>query len=119
MVEIALEKFLKKKMRRISNKLEGRLFDGYGPLSTFSGKIDIAFAFEFIDEPTCNALKALKDARNKLAHSSQLLVFEISDLPEAFRKLKGFKADDPLRSFAEVVKEVCQSLSFGPHDKIV
>jgi hypothetical protein len=47
-LENNLERAFKKKMRPLSKKMEKRLYDSYGPVSTFAAKIDFAFAFEII-----------------------------------------------------------------------
>ena len=44
----AVELALLTKMRRLSRDMKDKIFDGYGPLSTFAGKIDIAYALEII-----------------------------------------------------------------------
>ena len=49
-IEFMLQVFLFERMRTIGSGLRDKLFDGNGPLSTFSAKIDIAYAFNFIDK---------------------------------------------------------------------
>jgi hypothetical protein len=52
-LEDMLAEALRVKMRDgLSARLKERLFSGYGPLSSFSGKIDIAFAFSYAQKLT-------------------------------------------------------------------
>jgi hypothetical protein len=65
-VEEWLQKVLIHHMRPQSNKQLARLFEGYGPLSTFSGRADIAFGFNLIGREVYDDLRVIKDIRNKL-----------------------------------------------------
>jgi hypothetical protein len=49
-MEYQLERAIKIKMHPLTNSLNKRLFEGYGPLSTFAAKIDIAFALDTISK---------------------------------------------------------------------
>lgn len=57
-------------MRALSNNMAERIFDGYGPLSTFSAKIDVAFALDLIDADVHRDLRTIKDIRNCFAHTT-------------------------------------------------
>jgi len=87
---------LRTKMRDLPSKLEERLFEGYGPLSTFSGKIDVAYAFNLFGEKTYGDLRAAKDIRNAFAHTSDPLHCKSKVLAPLFQKLSGWTKDaDP------------------------
>jgi DNA-binding MltR family transcriptional regulator len=93
-LEDMLEAALRGKMRDdLSAALKERLFSGYGPLSTFSGKIDIAFAFSLFDVQIYNDLRAIKDIRNKFAHTSEFLNFSSPELERDAQKLTGWAKD--------------------------
>lgn len=82
---------LQAKMRDdLSANFKERLFNGYGPLSTFSGKIDIAFAFSYFDRAIYDDLRAIKDLRNKFAHASDFLNFSSPQLERDVQKLTGW-----------------------------
>ena len=51
-----LKNALLTKMRKLSRKLEKELFTGYGPLSSLSAKIALAYALGFIDNITRSRL---------------------------------------------------------------
>ncbi len=91
-LEDLIEAALKSKMRDdLSAGLKERLFSGYGPLSTFSGKIEIAFAFSYFDGQIYNDLRAIKDIRNKFAHATDFLNFSSPELERDAQKLTGWK----------------------------
>ncbi len=86
-----LKAALKAKMRPLSSTAQARLFEGYGPVSTFSAKIDIAYAFSMIDDAQCSDFKALKDIRNAFAHTSEFIHFNSKEVEPKFQKLSGWK----------------------------
>jgi DNA-binding MltR family transcriptional regulator len=77
----------------LSSTLSDRLFKHYGPLKTFSGKIDIAYAFSIIDTETFGDLKAIKDIRNKFAHSTKIVQFSNPEVRPLIQKLSGWTAE--------------------------
>lgn len=72
-----------------------RLFNYPGPLSSFSGKIELSYAFRLIDLDLYNCLNALRKIRNDAAHSSSNFtlaavkekVESIYDIEEEFPKV--------------------------------
>jgi hypothetical protein len=69
-LEVGVESRLQNQMPNLSGRLKPRLFDGYGPLSSFSAKIEVAFALGFITEMERRYLHAIRDIRNQFAHST-------------------------------------------------
>ena len=59
------------KMRPLNRDQRGRLFTGYGPLSSLSAKIDIAFAMGLLDSVTYDRLSVVRRIRNLFAHADQ------------------------------------------------
>jgi hypothetical protein len=101
------------KMRNdLSSKLSERLFEGYGPLSSFSGKIDIAYALNIFPTEIYNDLRAIKDIRNKFAHAKDYLHFNSVELAPDIQKLTGWSTgSNPQTLFIERVNacvEVCK-----------
>jgi hypothetical protein len=106
-----LEGTLKGRMRPLSATVEGRLFAGQAPLRSFAAKIDIAFAFEIIDEKTQGDMRALKDIRNAFAHAKTLLFIDSPELTPLFQKLSGWKKDCDLhRLFQDRVADCLEPL---------
>jgi DNA-binding MltR family transcriptional regulator len=91
--EHSLKKAILTKMRRISRVLETRLFEGYGPISSFSAKIDIAYALDIITEAIFDDLKTIKDIRNEFAHPKDLEFLSFSS-QEVFRHMKRLHSFD-------------------------
>jgi len=69
MVEAHLRNAILSRFHPLSNVRRDRLFTGYGPLATFSAKIEIAAALGIFGQKTCTDIGAVKDIRNKFAHS--------------------------------------------------
>jgi hypothetical protein len=57
------------KFRIKKNKLEKLLFDSNGPLSNFSQKISIAYAFDLIKDDQYRDLETIRKIRNEFAHN--------------------------------------------------
>ena len=68
-LEFVLTAILHSEMPNISGRIDELLFEGYGPLSSFAAKIDVAFALGFISEEERRYLHAIKKIRNTFAHS--------------------------------------------------
>lgn len=107
-VEDFLEAAIKSKMRPdLSSTVSNRLFKQYGPLKTFSGKIDIAYAFSIIDAETYNELRAIKDIRNRFAHANQFTNFNALEISVLVKKLSGWTAErDQLFVFLDRCKAI-------------
>ena len=88
MLEHDLQRCLLAQMRPLSSAVRKRLFDSYGPLSTFSAKIDLAFAFSIIGPESYDEFSKIKKIRNSFAHSKDLLCLDQEPILSLFRKLK-------------------------------
>lgn len=86
-LEDDLERCLLVQMSSLSKRHQERLFRGYGPLSTFSAKIDVAFAFEIIDHGTLAELNKIKEIRNRFAHGMGLYSLDQPPMRDLFNKL--------------------------------
>lgn len=82
MVEDSLQAAIQRRMRPLSADEIDRLFDGQGPLSTFSAKIMVAYAVSAIGSEQKRALTNIKEIRNAFAHipDSSFKTKEISDV---------------------------------------
>jgi DNA-binding MltR family transcriptional regulator len=90
-LENLLEQALLTNMRDLSATAYSDLFKGYGPLSSFAAKIDLAFALKIIDREVKSGLHVVRDIRNKFAHAMTLAHFDKPELAEVFQKLPGWK----------------------------
>ena len=96
LVENILESSLTRKLTIPSSNFDDRLFKGYGPLSTFTAKIDMARALEIVDEETYNTLRILKSIRNEIAHPDTMSLpnFDGPAIVKECRKLPGYVDDE-------------------------
>ena len=67
-LDAALERALLAKMRELSEAQRTNLFEGYGPLSSFAAKIDVAYALNIFDGALYADLIVIRKIRNAFAH---------------------------------------------------
>jgi hypothetical protein len=79
--------------RPLSNTIAVKIFDGYGPLSTLSAKIEVAYLFNLIEDTVYNDLKAVKEIRNRFAHATTSVFFSSPELSKDLQKLTGWHRD--------------------------
>lgn len=74
-----LEELLEELVRRhMVESLPEDLFAKYGPLSSFAGKIDLAFALDLLSTSEFTDLHRIRRIRNIFAHSLEVLRFDSS-----------------------------------------
>lgn len=76
------------KMQPLSRDIKDRIFDGYGPLSNFSAKIDVSYAIGLLPKEFYEVLRLFNKIRNKFAHATEVVHFQdkrISDLIDQIR----------------------------------
>src|SRR6202171_251112 len=86
-IEEQLLRALLTKMRPLSGEMRKRLFDGYGPLSSFSAKIDLSYALQIINKDQYDDLTVIRRIRNQFAHAMPLVNF---DSPQIRAHFKSF-----------------------------
>jgi DNA-binding MltR family transcriptional regulator len=84
-----LERAIQTKMRELSRDMKDRLFDGYGPLSNFAAKIDVAFALGVIEKDIYDDLRTVNRLRVKFAHSGKITNFADPKIAEVLAQLSG------------------------------
>ena len=72
-IENVLETLLLTYMRPLTKPEHARLSRGYGPLSSFSAKTDMAYALKMIPKSMFDALNILRRLRNQIAHSEEMV----------------------------------------------
>jgi hypothetical protein len=113
-LEELLENALEGKMRTLSNALRNRLFEGYGPLATFSAKIDVADAFKIIADEVVSDFRAIKDIRNRFAHTTVPLHFQSPELASRFQVLSGWTKEKPSKELFDERVAACMA-ALKPH----
>lgn len=84
-VEEQLEKYIRKILPSNGEKYVKKLLVYPGALSSFSSKIELAYAFRLIGEKTYASLNVLRKIRNIAAHSPDS--FSIHEIREEFEKI--------------------------------
>ena len=100
-------------MPNLSNVTKKKMFEGYGPLGSFSSKIDIAHALGFIDARASRSLHAVREIRNEFAHSEDgEISFHHPSIVELCKKLPNKQNKDRSLAghFIDACKEVNESL---------
>lgn len=82
LVEIMLERGLRRRFSHLTKKELQELFEGFGPLSSFSAKIKVAYAIGMIPSSVKKDLEIMKEIRNAFAHSFTKLDFNQPDIRE-------------------------------------
>ncbi len=89
LVEDALEDLLLAKLQPLSKTERLELFEGEGPLGSFSAKIKLAHALSLISSRSRADLMLIKEIRNVFAHASGMITFETPEVVAACTNLKG------------------------------
>lgn len=80
-----------------------RLFSGYGPLSTFSAKIELAYSLGILPKDIYEAINLTRKMRNLFAHESGPATFDSPECRVWFRQLVAEgKSRDPLEGHVTV-----------------
>lgn len=84
-----LETLIENLLRKVLNpSTHNVLFNGYGPLSTFSAKIDVAFAIGVLSATEHADLHRIRRIRNEFAHELKPLSFSVSPLCDHVAQLQ-------------------------------
>jgi hypothetical protein len=86
-LEYDLERCLVQKFRPLNRAQHKRLFEAYGPLSSFAAKIDLAFALEITTEAAYIELHKMRKIRNEFAHTKEMLSLDTEPVKSLFYKL--------------------------------
>ena len=99
--ENILGKQIMHKFVELNRELQKKIFDGYGPLSTFSAKIDIAFALGLYDEENRKGLHKIRRIRNEFAHAPMPIKFNNEKIADMCSKLPCISSSDADDTFRE------------------
>jgi DNA-binding MltR family transcriptional regulator len=117
-VEAAIERGIKSKMRPLSNTQDERLFEGYGPIATFSAKIDIGYALSVFDDKVLADLRVIKEIRNEFAHPERLVHFDDEALPALTTKFSNPPEKmKPIQLYISRIVECLERIEHGVTDE--
>jgi DNA-binding MltR family transcriptional regulator len=105
--------------REISQNGARNLFENYGPLRTFSAKIEVAYLFRLLNNEVYNDLKATKDIRNCFAHSTERVFFSSPEVGRLCQRLTGWRdGNDNGALFLERAQK-CLDQTKGEIEKLI
>jgi hypothetical protein len=100
LVEDALKDAILARLSPLSNDDHTRLFEGEGPLSTFSAAIRVGFALSIFGVSTKADLNCMRDIRNAFAHAGISLKFTTREVTVACRTLQNKNSSKHFRKNA-------------------
>jgi DNA-binding MltR family transcriptional regulator len=77
---------LKKMRPGLSAKKQERIFVGFGPLSEFAAKIELAYALNQINDDIYGKLRIIKEIRDKFAHLPKECTFFSAEIRAIIKK---------------------------------
>lgn len=92
-IEEHLERLINIILPSQTKSYKSRLFNYPGALSSFSGKIELCYAFRIFDQSIYNSLNALRKLRNDAAHSSD--TFVLSKFKNLLENIYSFELNFP------------------------
>lgn len=115
-IEEFLEQFVVKILPKESNNYKKKLLEYPGPLSSFSSKIELLYAFRYINEQFYNALNILRRLRNDAAHSYNDFNLEIES--QKIEEIIGFVDEDLSYVITEISMNNLLEIKKGNLEKI-
>ena len=95
------------------NFFQKNLLGNMGPLSTFFGKINLAYAFGLINREQYEALHVIRDLRNEAAHCYFDFNFRDAGVAAHLKKLRNYDAkinEDKLMEFELVMENASENM---------
>jgi len=114
-----LEDLIKSIMLNKTKKYQNKLLKYPGPLSSFSGKIELLFAFRIIDERLYNSLNILRQIRNEAAHTyNEFSIQNIRNkLDVIYEFEEGFKDVSYKLAYKHLIRHKKETLRNGLEEK--
>ena len=103
----ALEALLRTRFSVVSKKPKSiidSLFNGFGPLSTYSAKIKTAYSIDLIEKWIFQDLETLRKIRNEFAHTIKPALFDSTEVIKLTEKFIG--ADHAVNSIEKQKKKI-------------
>lgn len=86
-IEQLLQWQIEMSMPKLTKKLSARIFTGFGPLSSYSAKIDVAVAMGILDADLAKDLHVFRQIRNAFAHSTTEIHYDDEPVLSLMSKL--------------------------------
>jgi len=82
-----VERTVRKKLVCLNKREEKELFDGTGPLATFSARIRIGYALGLFDRFIRDDLETIREIRNAFAHTKKVISFDSAEVSTVCTRL--------------------------------
>lgn len=111
LVDEQIAQALRLKMVNLNADLRKRLFKGYGPLSSFSARIDIAYALGMLSKDIAKEAHTIRGIRNKFAHATKRVNIDSPGIKEECEKLSTYTTgENLLRVYMEAILKISKHL---------
>jgi hypothetical protein len=94
LTEDLLKTHIERKFQSLNSDESRRLFEERGPVSSFSARIDIAYALDLLNRKERDQLHLLREIRNRCSHSVRPMNFAVPELRGVCRVYFGAFAAD-------------------------
>lgn len=122
-LEDRLEELIKTKFVE-DNNLLSRMFKGYGPLASFSAKIDISVLMGLNDEAIAEMLRVIKNIRNDFAHDIRPIDFntqkirdKVNSIPDIETPKINIFGDERDAWSENLIEQILDGQKKGPRQK--
>ncbi len=118
-VEDNLRRCLLKNMRDLPSDMEDQLFEGYGPLASFSARTKVSYALSLIGPKTRINLDRIRAVRNAFAHTGASLSFGTPQLANVCRLLdiSDFTEESP-KDVKRLYETACFQTAGRLHNRV-
>lgn len=111
-VEDCLGNLIETNLPEKNKKYKKRLLSYPGPLSSFSSRIELSYAFRLINKNVYDSLNVLRKVRNTAAHSAN--VFTYSDFQNEFQEIYNLNLE-----IATLIKNIPKELMHIHNESIL
>jgi len=112
MVDEQIAEALRLKMVNLNADLRKKLFKPYGPLSTFSARIDIAYALGMLSKDIAKEAHTIRGIRNDFAHATKRVNIDSPGIKEECEKLSTYtKGKNLLHVYMEAIEKILKHVN--------
>lgn len=118
-VEDNLRRRLLKSMRDLPSDVQDQLFEGYGPLASFSARTKLSYALSLIGPKTRANLDRIRAVRNAFAHTGTSLSFATPQVANVCRLLDiSDLTDEPKNEVKRLYETACFQIAGRLHNQV-
>jgi DNA-binding MltR family transcriptional regulator len=111
-VDNRIAEALRLKMVNLNADLRKKLFKPYGPLASFSARIDIAYALGLLSKDIAKEAHTIRGIRNDFAHATKRMNCESPGIKEECEQLSTYtRGKNLLHVYVEAVEKILKHLN--------